>query len=90
MKLQLKCDGENCGKVGTPEEISTDYDNRDLCVRCKLIYDLKDLTDRREKLRVEHQRYSRELGDANNRITQIVDKLKTHLDPHQSMKNFTM
>ena len=32
MKLQLKCDA--CGEVGTPEQIETDYDDRDLCKAC--------------------------------------------------------
>lgn len=46
MKLQLECD--RCGKVGDPSEVLTDYDGRDLCVKCSKLAEL-------EMLKIKHQ-----------------------------------
>ena len=55
MKLTLQCD--NCGKVGSPEEITTDYDDRDLCLSCsnfqKVLGLQIELKGREDRIRVD-------------------------------------
>lgn len=80
MKLQLKCDG--CGKVGSANEIATDYDGEDLCGACRQKASLADLkqqyASRKEWLESTHLKGLRQLrgkikrmeGKFNEKLTQ--------------------
>lgn len=73
MKLQLKCDG--CTKVGTPEEISTDHDGRDLCKRCRICFDIGDLEQYKVGCEAAFKRANTEL----NTVTKKLEDLRGQL-----------
>jgi len=87
VKLRLKCDGVLCGAEGTPEEITTTPEGLDLCRKCKLIEDLKVLSERRDKLQIEQSHYTLELRDVGRQIGHIVSQLKTLKGDHREKPN---
>ena len=67
MKLKLQCD--NCGKVGTAEEITASTDERDLCIACAAAEDLANMKQRyASKMEWLESTHLKELRELKQRI----------------------
>ena len=70
MKLLLKCDA--CGQEGPPGEITSDYDGKDLCVKCRKIRDLSELKQKRDtKKEWLESTHLKELHDLEDKIRML-------------------
>lgn len=70
MTILVKCDG--CGKVGTPEEIPSDYNGNDFCQACARDALLKELKEQRDSKKEWLERtHLKELGELELKIAEM-------------------
>lgn len=70
MRVKIRCD--SCGKIGTGDEIGTDYEGRDMCARCRHADKVKELEAEFAKRNSLHAEW---LEEMNKRIAEMRGKL---------------
>lgn len=75
MKVQLKCD--DCPKTGTPKEIFTNLDNRDLCANCMRLENLAILKQQHAELKAWlESTHLKRLRDIEQQISNLESKVE--------------